>query len=190
MRKELAAVKEQMSHVAAVEKMELLAVVVEEQRLRLDAVIQGSTKIYPIFKELKRMDTTIKEVEQFLSLPQPRRLHEHLQEMTSLMEDLSQRLVELSADVHTQQATKVETLLSRTDAIGKHFFLPFSLPLVVSQRKDACIVTEARVESCLVDRERIGYLMDQVDVSGASSLVVSLFFCVFFSLTEPTGRAK
>jgi hypothetical protein len=128
------------------------------------------------------MDTTIKEVEQFLSLPQPRRLHEHLQEMTSLMEDLSQRLVELSADVHTQQATKVETLLSRTDAIGKHFFLPFSLPLVVSQRKDMCgYITEARVESCLVDRERIGYLMDQVDVSGASSLVVSLFFFVFFS---------
>lgn len=120
MRQEMAQMKGQMDKVAAVEKMELLAVVVEEQRLRLDSVIQGSTKIYPIFKELKRMDTSLKEVEQFLSLPQPRRLHEHLQEMTTLMEDLSQRLVELSADVHTQQANKVDTLVSRTDAIGKH----------------------------------------------------------------------
>ena len=145
MRKELAAVKEQLSHVAAVEKMELLAVVVEEQRLRLDAVIQGSTKIYPIFKELKRMDTTIKEVEQFLSLPQPRRLHEHLQEMTSLMEDLSQRLVELSADVHTQQATKVETLLSRTDAIGKHFSLAICFFCLSFLKGRMCVLSQRRV---------------------------------------------
>lgn len=134
MRQEMAQMKGKMDKVAAVEKMELLAVVVEEQRLRLDSVIQGSTKIYPIFKELKRMDTSLKEVEQFLSLPQPRRLHEHLQEMTTLMEDLSQRLVELSADVHTQQANKVDTLVSRTDAIGKidlfSFFSSLSIATV------------------------------------------------------------
>jgi hypothetical protein len=141
LRKEVSLLKDKMDKVAAAEKMELLAVVLEEQRLRLDAVIQGSTKIYPIFKELKRMDASLKEIEKFLSLPQPRCLHEHLKEMTSLLENLSQRLVELSADVHSHQGNKVDTLISRTDAI------------------------EARVESCLVDRERIAYLMDQVDTT-------------------------
>lgn len=46
------------------------------------------------------------------------------------------------------------------------------------------VFTEARVESCLVDRERIGYLMDQVDVSGASRSIYPFFLCFSFSLDE------
>lgn len=118
LRKDVATLKEQMHKVAAADKVEVLAVVVEEQRLRIDSVVQGSTKIYPIYKELKKMDANLREINGFLSLPQPSNLRSQLHEMSLLMEDLSKRLVELSSEFHSQHANKLDSLSSKTDLLG------------------------------------------------------------------------
>lgn len=100
-----------MKGVAAVDKVELLAVVVEEQRLRIDSILQGdlrqsiiawvtltnihskgSTKIVPIQKELKRFDERIRDIHGFLSLPQTKNLTQILDEMALVSQGAEQFL--------------------------------------------------------------------------------------------------
>ncbi len=74
---------------AALDKVEVLAVVVEEQRLRIDSVIAGSTKIAPLQKELRRFDEKIKDIESFLQLPQAKNLPTCINEITLLIQGMN-----------------------------------------------------------------------------------------------------
>lgn len=73
------------SQAASLEKVDTLSTVVEEQRLRIDSILQGSTKIQPIFKELKKFQDNFKEIQEFLSLPRSQPLQNQLLEFSTLI---------------------------------------------------------------------------------------------------------
>lgn len=152
---QFASLQKDLTQVAAAEKVELLAIVVEEQRIRIDSIVQGSTKIYPIYKELRRIEDAQREVADYLHLPQTESLPVQLREITTLAEDQSRRLMDLAKVVTTEQRPKLDVTLSKLD------------------------VLEARLETCLVDRERIGYLMDAVDLTRKHSILNVGFAFVF-----------
>jgi DNA-binding transcriptional MerR regulator len=148
---------------AALDKVEILAVVIEEQRLRIDSMIQGSTKIYPIYKEMKRINIQLKEIQEFLQLPQSRNLHAQLHELSFLIEELSQRVIDIVAMFQQQQTPRLESLTSKLELAGniKYIYILMYLYFIYL----FIYFLEARIETCLVDRERIGYLMAHCDTT-------------------------
>jgi hypothetical protein len=77
----LVRMREMQTKAADLEQVELLGVVVEEQRIRIDAIIQGSTKILPIYNTLQRFEEQLRDALSFLALPQPKSLNLQLDEI-------------------------------------------------------------------------------------------------------------
>jgi hypothetical protein len=69
------------SQAASKQAVELLAVVVEEQRLRTDSIIQGSVKIKPLSKDLRKLETEMQRLSDQLSLSPGKQLQRALDDL-------------------------------------------------------------------------------------------------------------
>ncbi|KAJ1429631.1 hypothetical protein B484DRAFT_58609 [Ochromonadaceae sp. CCMP2298] len=82
---------------ASAQAAEQLAVVMEEQRLRLDGLIMGSIAIEPITSEFQRQQRQLDEIGTFLTLPQAVPLGIQLAEAGALIDLLSGRVAEVGS---------------------------------------------------------------------------------------------
>lgn len=121
------------------EGVELLAVVVEEQRLRTDSIIQGSVKIKPIHKDMRRLEAEMQALQSYLVLPQQRTLPEVIDKLSAQILSLKDEIQGISGAMQEQCVSGLHGLKSRVDLI------------------------ETIWQAYEVDRDRLQYLLDVVD---------------------------
>lgn len=76
-----------------------LAMVLEEQRSRLDSVISGSIVIPSLHNSIERMTSNIDEISEYLSLPQPQTFHQQYHQLQTFMMDLDQKIERSSPEM-------------------------------------------------------------------------------------------
>jgi hypothetical protein len=137
----LVRMREMQTKTADLEQVELLGVVIEEQRIRIDAIIQGSTKILPIYNTLQRFEEQLRDALSFLALPQPKSLNLQLDEIRNHIQGKPPHIsffalflltvlifIVLKDDIsvsreffESEAKLKLESLEYQTNSLGKHF---------------------------------------------------------------------
>ena len=79
-----------------------LAVVVEEQRLRIDSILHGSTNIDWISKQFKKNEIILKEIKSYLQLPQLKPLRNQLDEAGHLIEGFLSKVIFIAYFINNQ----------------------------------------------------------------------------------------
>lgn len=75
---------------ADITKVETLAMIIEQQRQRIDSVIQGSTAIIPINKEFNLLESKLNEIQDFLQFsPADKKLPLQLKEVGEMLQSVS-----------------------------------------------------------------------------------------------------
>eukprot|EP01039_Chlorochromonas_danica_P005428 gene5427-5971_t len=130
---------QQISTCANKQTVEVLAVVVEEQRLRTDSIIQGSIKIKPVYKDLKKLENDIQQVHDYLQLPHKRPLPVILEKIGTQLQEFARQVEDVKSKVQEACVNPLDGLRSRVDLI------------------------ETIWQAYEVDRDRLRYLLSVID---------------------------
>ena len=76
-----------------------LSVVIEEQRMRLDSVIAGSTVIPSIHNDILKLHSLCKEISEHLNLPQPQNIPRQFQGFQDFLMTIDHRAEDMSNDL-------------------------------------------------------------------------------------------
>lgn len=97
--KRIEIIEEKLTQIPKAQSVDTLAVIVNEQKLRIDGILTGSVVIPLIQSELMRLSSFQEECQQFLQLPKKRPIEENWKEIGQLLDALGKRMTELSTAV-------------------------------------------------------------------------------------------
>lgn len=95
---------------AGLEQVGILATVVEEQKLRIDSLICGSTVVEPIQREIVNINKSLVEIQEYLKLPkQHRNIDDQLKEAANLIDSLGKTVSEIASGL-CRMGNRVEAM--------------------------------------------------------------------------------